>query len=683
MKVHKMKSIILAGGFGTRLRSVVSDVPKPMASIAGKPFLEHQIKFLKNKGLEDIVLAVHYKSDVIKSYFGDGTQMGVRLSYSDERSPMGTGGAIKLAEKYMDGPFFVFNGDSYFETDLEKFSKFHDSKSGAVGSIVLERSKNSIDRGVVSMNKDNVTNFYEKGGEDRDLTNVGIALFNPSIFDYISSGKKISLEKEVFPEIGRRGKLFGQVHDGYFIDIGIPETYSQFKMDFLEKLKSRENISVRGAMKKMNYNNVDILFITDEKGKLSGVLTEHSIQRYLINGGQLDVGVSDVMITRPRKTIRVGQEDRIYNLLKSGINHLPVLDDNDKIVDVRFRSEEVEVEKFPTIRGKSPLRISFAGGGTDIPSFFEKYGGAVISTTIDKYCNVTASKRADSKLIVDLNSAEKEMVFDTSSLRYDGNFDLIKAVYNVVDPGFGVDIRISNDVPPRRGLGSSASLASLLTKILGELSERNYNDEDLARIAYQTEVKELGIRGGKQDQYAAIFGGFNWIEFGNGDKKIIHPLRLRNDVEGELKSHLTLCYTGMSHSSKEQHEEQKTNFKENGADVSKRLYELKNSAVIIKENLLSVNPNYARIGEILNDSWRNKRALSKNVSNKAIDTLYDLGLGNGAYGGKLLGSGGGGYILFCHPPANNNKIERALRNAGGDILNFDFESRGIRTWKCE
>ena len=675
-----MKTLILAGGFGTRLREIVSDVPKPMAMIAGKPFLEHQINFLRNQGLGDIVLCVHYMADKIKSYFGDGFGLGVNITYSEEDTPLGTAGAIKLTEKYTDGTFLVLNGDSYSDVDFSEFSRFHKSIDKGLCSLVLTETKENSPYGNVLMQGDRVIGFSEKSQIQGDLINTGIYLFEPKIFDHIPPGRRVSLEREIFPELAREGKLFGQVHSGYFMDIGRPETYNQFRKDFLSKLQSHENINIRDAMRIINDNRTDLLLIIDKERKLLGVLNDNIIRRFLISGGQVEQKVSEAMVRDPKKIGRVSDEEsKLYELV-SGTRHLPILDDKGRVYDIKFHSEEVKGKDFPTVRGKSPLRISFGGGGTDLPYFFEEHGGVVMSSTIDKYCRVTAQKRADSKIVIESDMVDKEIVLDSRNLKYNDEFDVLKAIFNILKPGFGVDFHLRNDIPPGRGLGSSASFAVLVTKVLGELQGTEYDDQSLAEIAYGAEVEELGIRGGKQDQYAAVFGGFNWMEFERGDKKIIHPLRLKEDTIDELEDHLTLCYTSSSHDSGNQHERQEKYFQENKEELVRRLNVLKKIAIEIKENLLSAKPNFVRIGELLHESWQYKRRLVGDLSNSRVDRLYNVGIRNGAYGGKLLGSGGGGYILFFRPPIKRNQLERTLQEGGGEILDFNFETRGTRVW---
>jgi D-glycero-alpha-D-manno-heptose-7-phosphate kinase len=670
-----MKALILAGGFGTRLKDAVKNVPKPMAMIAGKPFLEHQLHFLKEQNIDEIILAVHYMPEVIKSYFGGGGRWGVHITYSEEDTPLGTAGAIKNAERYLDDTFFVLNGDSYSKMNLMKFLDFHISTKSDF-SIGLAKSQNSAHYGHVIIQDDKIIEFAEKKKSGESVINRGVYLFEPKIFNEIAPGRKISLEEEIFPRLAEGGKLYGYSSEDYFIDIGRPETYHQFKKDILENLVMKKQDKVREAMQKITKNGINIVLVTDKEKKLLGVLNDRIIKEYILKGGNLEDGLKDAMIKDPITAKIDDDEDKISELLLYGINYLPILNKEGKISDVKFRIEEIETKTFPTIRGKAPLRISFAGGGTDVSNFFEKYGGVVINSTIDKYCHATAIKRADSKIIIN-SDMDEEITLDSKKLDYDGKFDLIKALVKVMNPNFGFELYLNNDIPSGRGLGSSASLTVLITKLISQLQGIQYSDEKIAEIAYRIEHEELKIKGGWQDQYAAVTGGFSFMEFGK-DKTIIYPLRLKEDTINELNSSLILCYTGKSHYSGEIHKKQEKYFLENEEKVVKRLDNLKNIAEKIKDCLL--RSNLEEIGELLHNSWQDKKKLVACISNNKINELYEIGMKNGANGGKLLGAGGGGYLLFSHSPKKRNQLVRALENNGGEIMNFNFESKGIQTW---
>ena len=223
-----MKALILAGGFGTRLRDITGkDIPKPMVLITGKPFLEHQIRFLKDQGITEIIFAVHHHADKIKSYFGNGHRFGVNITYSEEEIPLGTAGAIKQAEKYIDDTFLVLNGDSYSQIDLKDFFDFHKNKKSGF-TIGLTKTKDPIHYGSVVLRENKILEFSEKINSE-GFVNAGIYIFEPKIFDHIEKEKNTSLERDIFPKLSKGNVLYGYHFEGYFMDLGRPETYGKFK----------------------------------------------------------------------------------------------------------------------------------------------------------------------------------------------------------------------------------------------------------------------------------------------------------------------------------------------------------------------------------------------------------------------------------------------------------------------
>lgn len=674
-----MKALILAGGFGTRLKEIVSDVPKPLASIAGKPFLEYQLRYLREQGIKEVILAVHHMSDKIKSYFGNGLRLDMNLIYSEEEVPLGTAGAIKKAQKYLDDTFIVINGDSYSPVNLTELVKFHKSKNSSF-TVCMAKNNEAGHYGNLVVSQDKIIGFSEKSNASSGLINAGVYVFEPKIFELIELDKNVSLEREIFPKLAEERSLFCYLHNGYFSDIGRPETFLKFRDKVVSSLLVFQSIKVKDAMYKMVDMVSNVLFVVDQDKKLLGVITEKIINRYLLSGGNLNEAIGRIMVKDPVVAKTSYDQSKIKEMLLSGIYRLPIVDDNGILRNIEFYSEQIKSESFPIIRGKAPLRISFAGGGTDLPYFFEKYGGAVINATIDKYCHVTLVKRADSKIIINSDLGEDVILDSKDNINYDGKFDLIKAIIKIMKPDFGFELYITNDMPPGRGLGSSATLSVLLVRCLGDLMNKNYDDYKTAQVAYNAEREELKIKGGWQDQYAAVTGGFNFMEF-NQEKTIIYPLRLKEENIEEFNSHLMLCYVGGSHFSGDLHSNQEKNFVENEEEVVKNLTELKSLAVRIKDCLLT--NDLETIGMIMHESWEKKKKINHHVSNMKIDFLYDVGIKNGAFGGRLLGAGGGGYILFFHSPKKRNQLKKALEKEGGEVINFNFEFKGtnIRTVK--
>lgn len=221
-----MKAIILAGGMGTRLRGVIEDVPKPMAPVGGKPFLEYLLLQLKRWKSTDVVLSVGYKKEIIKSYFGNGNQFGIHISYSEENQPLGTGGALKKAISLNDDPYFiVMNGDSFFNINFGDLIKYHTSKPGMT-TMSLARVKDRGRYGSVEINDDgSIMTFQKEGPETPGFINGGIYLIERDIVNYIPEGL-ISLEEHVLPLIKKDNLLYGKVFDAFFVDIGLPKDYS-------------------------------------------------------------------------------------------------------------------------------------------------------------------------------------------------------------------------------------------------------------------------------------------------------------------------------------------------------------------------------------------------------------------------------------------------------------------------
>ena len=680
-KYKSLKALILAGGLGTRLKSIAVDVPKPLVPVMGVPFLEHQIRLLKAKGINEVVFCVSFMADKIKSYFGSGKRVGMSISYSEEEVPLGTAGAIRKASNLVDDVFLVLNGDSYLDIDFQKLILQHLSEK-ANGTIVLTKYSNGQHYGTVRLdNKGKIIEFSEKKDElnQSQLINAGVYVFSKKILDYIEPDRNISLEREIFPKLAREGLLQGYIHEGYFIDIGRPESYEKFKMDVLGALLLYDYNTVREAMYKITRNGIDIVLVVDEKKKLLGVVNDRIIKEFLMKRGSIESALRGMMVRDPIVYKTSDPRERLDELLYSGIRYLPTIDESGIIKDVKTRTEKIKVESFPVLRGKAPLRISFAGGGTDLPYFFEKYGGVVISSTIDKYCYATLIKRADRKIIIDSDATGNldVLVEEIGQLKYNGQLDLVKAVINLMQPEFGFELYLHNDVPSGRGLGSSASLAVLVAKILNQIMHTNYDDYKIAEIAYKAETEELKIKGGWQDQYSSVTGGFNFMEF-NPERTIIYPLRLKEEIIKELNSHLMLCYVGGAHHSGEVHSNIEKSFKENEEEKITNLNILKQITLEMKDSLLT--GKIEDFGRLLRESWDCKRNMSKEVTNQKIDYFYETGLKNGAYGGKLLGAGSGGYILFFYSPRRRNQLKRVLELAGGEITDFNFESGGVDIW---
>jgi len=332
------------------------------------------------------------------------------------------------------------------------------------------------------------------------------------------------------------------------------------------------------------------------------------------------------------------------------------------------------------IKSRAPLRISFAGGGTDVPPYPEMRGGCVISSTITKYAYAVLKSRGDRDKHVNSVDYGLMMSFKSiSELKYDGNLDLVKAamkIFQVEDYGF--DMVISCDAPPGSGLGSSSAVMVAIIGAFKELLKKPLTSYEIAELAYKLERIELGIKGGLQDQYAATFGGFNFIEF-KKDSVVVNPLRIRPEILNELHSNLLLFYTGKTRLSARILERQISATQKRKKVVLESLDVLKQLAIDMKNALL--RGDLRSFGELLHMGWEYKKKLDSQISNSFIDKLYNVARENGAVGGKVCGAGGGGHLLIYCDLEKRHKVAKKLESLGCKLVAFGFESNGLQTWE--
>ncbi|MGQ9670739.1 MAG: nucleotidyltransferase family protein [Desulfosoma sp.] len=235
-----MQALILAGGLGTRLRPVVSDRPKPLAPVAGTPFLARLLRWLGRQGITEVILCVGYQWENIRDAVGDGTALGVSVCYAVEDTPLGTAGALKNAESFVTGPFFVLNGDTFVDVTLRDLMVFH-QHTGALGTLTLVQVLDPRPYGAVALGPfGRIFGFVEKGRvteASSSWVNGGVYVFEPTVLEGIPRGRAVSLETEVLPALIAAGApLYGYRSRGYFIDIGTPERYARSQRELKELL---------------------------------------------------------------------------------------------------------------------------------------------------------------------------------------------------------------------------------------------------------------------------------------------------------------------------------------------------------------------------------------------------------------------------------------------------------------
>lgn len=312
---------------------------------------------------------------------------------------------------------------------------------------------------------------------------------------------------------------------------------------------------------------------------------------------------------------------------------------------------------------KTPFRVSFAGGGSDMANFYEKHGGCVLSTSINKYCYLSIHPYFDSRYTM-LKYSENELVDDIAKIKH-RIFNSVLNEYGVS----GVEISSTADVPGGTGLGSSSTFTVGLLNTLSCYQGKFISKGRLAEKACQVEIDKLGSPIGKQDQYAAAYGGLNFIRFNQDGSTSVSPIVMQPGTYKRLQQNLMMFYTGSTRSANSILSEQKKNIDDDAK--AKNLIQMCRLAEQMKEAL--ERNDLSSFGELLNDGWTLKRTLASGISNPEIDRAYELAIQNGAIGGKLLGAGGGGFLLFYCEPDKQERVRIAL---GLRQFDFSFERDG-------
>lgn len=341
------------------------------------------------------------------------------------------------------------------------------------------------------------------------------------------------------------------------------------------------------------------------------------------------------------------------------------------------------------VRSRSPLRLGIAGGGTDVSPYSDQFGGYVLNATIDLYAYCTI-QLIDAP-VVEFEAMDMGVSYSgpaISNILLDGRLDLHKAVYNRVvrqfqdNRPFGARVLTYSDAPPGSGLGSSSSMVVAMVAAFREALVLPLGEYDLAHLAYDIERIDCALAGGKQDQYAATFGGFNFMEFYAGDRVVVNPLRVRRHIENELQCRLALYFTGVSRESARIIEDQiRTVKKPGGGSSLEAMHEIKRNAMDLKERLLKGDLD--GVAELFRASWEAKKQLSSVISNPHIETAAATAFNAGASAVKVSGAGGGGFMMILAAPEVHLKINRALAQLGGYSQKFQFTHMGAEAWRVK
>ncbi|HTL80437.1 MAG TPA: dehydrogenase [Bacteroidia bacterium] len=337
------------------------------------------------------------------------------------------------------------------------------------------------------------------------------------------------------------------------------------------------------------------------------------------------------------------------------------------------------------IKSKAPLRLGLAGGGTDVSPYSDLYGGAILNATISSYAYATIEPLDNGKIEFVSGSADNIFIHSSAlELPIDNrSSELQCGVYNYIVKHFTkkpLSFRMTTwiDAPQGSGLGTSSTLVVAILGAFKEWLNLPLGQYDIAHMAYEIERIEMKMAGGKQDQYAATFGGVNFLEFLANDKVIVNPLTLKADVLNELEMNLLLYFTETKRESANIIAHQVENVKKNNLEAIEATHQLKAQAQLMKECLLRGETD--RIGEVLNMGWEHKKKMAAAISNTLLDTIYEAALKAGASGGKISGAGGGGFMFFYCPGTSRLNVAKALEQFGGRTKSFTFTHQGLTTW---
>ncbi len=338
------------------------------------------------------------------------------------------------------------------------------------------------------------------------------------------------------------------------------------------------------------------------------------------------------------------------------------------------------------VRSKAPLRLGLAGGGTDVSPYCDQYGGYVLNATIDMYAHCTLELTDNGKVeffAADLN--EYEILDAAVELELSGKLLLHKGIYNRIMQQFhngeplSLKMTTYSDAPPGSGLGSSSTMVVTILKAYVECLNLPLGEYDIARLAYEIERIDLRLSGGKQDQYAATFGGFNFMEFLPEDRVIVNPLRIKRWIKNELEESLVLYYTGTSRDSAKIIDDQIKHTKEKNEKSIEAMHQLKVSAAVMKEAVLK--GDFDLFARCLQEGWEAKKKTSSVISNPQIEELYNFVMAHGGKAAKISGAGGGGFMMIYCDPTRKYELVAALNTLEGKVVQTSFTEIGTQAWK--
>ena len=439
-----------------------------------------------------------------------------------------------------------------------------------------------------------------------------------------------------------------------------------------------QSATIFEAMAKIDSNSDGVVFVCDSDERIIGTVTDGDIRAHILNHGSTSDKIKLVLNRNFRWGRDTDSRETILKMLDSQIKTIPILDHDMRLVEV------VTPYNFPLrpkndvfVRSKAPVRISFCGGGSDVTHYFESDDGAVLNATISLYCHATLRAKNTTDITIESLDLGETAKFDNidNFLSISDNFDLFRSIIRLLKPSFGFHLLVNSDFPMGSGLGGSSSVITAVLGCFNELRSDKWGDHELAEMAFQAERINMGVSGGWQDQYATVFGGFNFMEFKN-THNLISPLRLSEKTTLELQENLVLFSVTSGRNSGSIHDDQKIMMKQK--EIKDLVKQNVDHCYDMKEYLLRDHLN--DFGNGLNLTWLLKRKFSKKISNDHLDDIYSYAIDNGALGGKLLGAGGGGFFLFYVKPFQKNSFLKSMKAKGLEHTIFQFDHLGMQSW---
>jgi D-glycero-alpha-D-manno-heptose-7-phosphate kinase len=441
-----------------------------------------------------------------------------------------------------------------------------------------------------------------------------------------------------------------------------------------------ENASLRDALAQIDANHHGFVLTTNQAGMATGLATDGDVRRKLLEGASLADAIASCTNPNFVWADAASSRELLLKQLDNRIHVIPLLDANRRLTGIVSRDYlPTQTEEPIYARARAPVRISFGGGGSDLTHYFEGDGGAVINTTISLYSHAILRRLEGTQITVhsrDLGASLSAPDLP-QALVQDGPFGLIQALLKAIHPDFGFELYLHSDFPMNSGLGGSAAVSATVLGCFNQFRQDRWDSHELAELAFQAERLYLGVAGGWQDQYATVFGGFNFMEF-RMDQNIVHPLRIPTDTLLELEESLVLCDTGTPHDSGDIHQDQRQHMQ--NEDVRQKVQSNVELTYRMRNHLL--RGRLFQFGQSLHEAWQLKRQFSTKISNSRLDQIYQNALGSGAVGGKLLGAGGGGFFLFYVTPFRKHALIAGLEAAGLKVRPFRFEQEGLRAWSA-